>query len=43
MSLPLALENLGQVTHFNPLFRIEGDTDSAAEGLYDKMRLVGAH
>ena len=29
--------------HFNPLFRIEGDTDRAAEGLYDKMRLVGAH
>ncbi len=29
--------------HFNPLFCIEGDTDRAAEGLYDKMRLVGAH
>jgi UDPglucose--hexose-1-phosphate uridylyltransferase len=29
--------------HFDPLFRIEGDTARAAEGIYDRMRLVGAH
>ena len=29
--------------HFDPLFRIEGSTDRAADGLYDKMRMVGAH
>lgn len=29
--------------HFDPLFRIEGATDRAAEGLYDRMAAVGAH
>src|SRR3990172_5737376 len=27
----------------DPLFRIEGETARAAEGIYDKMRAVGAH
>lgn len=29
--------------HFDPLFRIEGDTARAADGIYDRMRAVGAH
>jgi len=29
--------------HPRPLYRIEGDTQRRAEGLYDKMRSLGAH
>ena len=29
--------------HPQPLYRIEGDTQRRAEGLYDKMRSLGAH
>ena len=29
--------------HPRPLYRIEGETERRAEGLYDKMRPVGAH
>lgn len=29
--------------HFDPVFRIEGETARAAEGIYDRMRPVGAH
>ncbi len=31
------------VVHPAPLYRIEGDPKRAADGLYDNMRLVGAH
>jgi UDPglucose--hexose-1-phosphate uridylyltransferase len=29
--------------HLRPLYRIEGDTQRRAEGIYDKMRSLGAH
>src|SRR5262249_45922651 len=29
--------------HFNPLYRIEGDPGRQADGIYDRMRAVGAH
>lgn len=29
--------------HFDPLYRIEGDPARGAEGIYDRMRAVGAH
>ncbi|MGH9774664.1 MAG: galactose-1-phosphate uridylyltransferase [Candidatus Acidiferrales bacterium] len=29
--------------HFHPLYRIEGETGRSAEGMYDRMNLVGAH
>ena len=29
--------------HLTPLYRIEGEVGRAAEGIYDKMRSVGAH
>ena len=29
--------------HLNPLYRIEGEPARSAEGIYDRMRLVGAH
>lgn len=31
------------IPHFHPLYQIEGDTQRRAEGLYDKMRHLGAH
>ncbi len=31
------------VPHLRPLYRIEGDAQRRAEGLYDKMRGLGAH
>jgi UDPglucose--hexose-1-phosphate uridylyltransferase len=31
------------IPHFAPLYRIEGVVGRAAEGIYDKMRSVGAH
>jgi UDPglucose--hexose-1-phosphate uridylyltransferase len=31
------------IPHFAPLYRIEGEIGRAAEGIYDKMRSVGAH
>ncbi len=29
--------------HLHPLYRVEGDAQRRAEGLYDKMRSIGAH
>ena len=29
--------------HLNPIYRIEGDPQRRAEGIYDKMRSLGAH
>lgn len=29
--------------HFRPLFHVEGDPGRSAEGIYDRMELVGAH
>ncbi len=29
--------------HFNPLYRIEGEPGRVADGIYDRMRPVGAH
>jgi len=31
------------IPHYDPLYRIEGEIGRSAEGLYDKMRAVGAH
>ncbi|MGH9328163.1 MAG: galactose-1-phosphate uridylyltransferase [Terriglobia bacterium] len=31
------------IPHFHPLYQIEGDEQRRAEGLYDKMRNLGAH
>src|SRR5215831_18944323 len=31
------------VPHFKPLYRIEGDAERLPEGIYDRMRSVGAH
>jgi len=31
------------VPHFRPIYRIEGDAQRRAEGLYDRMRNLGAH
>jgi len=31
------------IPHFNPLYRIEGDPGREADGIYDRMRPVGAH
>jgi UDPglucose--hexose-1-phosphate uridylyltransferase len=31
------------IPHFNPLYRIEGEPGRVAEGIYDRMRPVGAH
>jgi UDPglucose--hexose-1-phosphate uridylyltransferase len=31
------------IPHRNPIYRIEGDSARQAEGLYDKMRNLGAH
>jgi UDPglucose--hexose-1-phosphate uridylyltransferase len=31
------------IPHFDPLYRIEGDIGRSPEGIYDKMRAVGAH
>ncbi len=31
------------IPHFHPLYQIEGDAQRRAEGLYDKMRHLGAH
>jgi UDPglucose--hexose-1-phosphate uridylyltransferase len=31
------------IPHFDPLYRIEGDPGRLAEGIYDRMRPVGAH
>ncbi|MBI3663481.1 MAG: DUF4931 domain-containing protein [Acidobacteria bacterium] len=44
--LRLPGEGPAQVTvipHLDPLYRIEGDLGRGAEGIYDKMRAVGAH
>jgi UDPglucose--hexose-1-phosphate uridylyltransferase len=31
------------IPHLQPLYRIEGDAQRRAEGIYDKMRALGAH
>ena len=31
------------IPHLDPLYRIEGDPERSAEGMYDRMSLVGAH
>lgn len=31
------------IPHFAPLYRIEGDAQRSAVGIYDKMRTIGAH
>jgi UDPglucose--hexose-1-phosphate uridylyltransferase len=31
------------IPHFDPLYRIEGDVARTAQGIYDRMRPVGAH
>lgn len=31
------------VPHVDPLYRVEGDSERTAEGIYDRMRPVGAH
>jgi UDPglucose--hexose-1-phosphate uridylyltransferase len=31
------------IPHFNPLYRIEGEAGRRPEGIYDRMRSVGAH
>ena len=31
------------IPHFNPLYRIEGEPGREADGIYDRMRPVGAH
>ncbi len=31
------------IPHFNPLYRIEGEPGRQADGIYDRMRGVGAH
>ena len=31
------------VPHMRPLYRIEGDANRRGDGLYDKMRNLGAH
>ncbi len=31
------------IPHVRPLYRIEGDAQRSAEGIYDKMRSLGAH
>src|ERR1700756_239554 len=31
------------ISHFRPLYRIEGNEQRRAEGIYDKMRSLGAH
>jgi len=31
------------IPHLNPVYRIEGDAQRRAEGIYDKMRALGAH
>lgn len=31
------------IPHFEPLYRIEGDPERTAEGMYDHMQMVGAH
>ena len=31
------------VPHFQPLYRIEGEANRTPEGIYDRMRAVGAH
>jgi UDPglucose--hexose-1-phosphate uridylyltransferase len=31
------------VPHFHPLYRIEGEASRTPEGIYDRMRAVGAH
>ena len=31
------------VPHFQPLYRIEGEASRTPEGIYDRMRAVGAH
>jgi UDPglucose--hexose-1-phosphate uridylyltransferase len=44
--LRLPSDGAPQVTvipHLDPLYRIEGELGRSAEGLYDKMRAVGAH
>lgn len=45
LSLPLDGRHGGirVFPHPRPLYRIEGDADRSAEGIYDKMRSLGAH
>src|SRR3972149_5237849 len=45
LSLPLDGHHGGirVFPHPRPLYRIEGETDRRAEGLYDRMHAVGAH
>ncbi len=31
------------IPHFDPVYRVEGESERSAEGLYDRMRPVGAH
>lgn len=31
------------IPHFHPLYRIEGDAEREADGVYDRMHAVGAH
>ncbi len=31
------------IPHFSPFYRIEGETGREADGIYDRMRAVGAH
>lgn len=31
------------VPHFDPVYRVEGEIERSAEGIYDRMRAVGAH
>jgi UDPglucose--hexose-1-phosphate uridylyltransferase len=31
------------IPHLDPLYRIEGDPERTAEGIYDRMKMVGAH
>ena len=42
---PVALANwqVRVIPHRNPIYQIEGDAARRAEGLYDKMRNLGAH
>jgi UDPglucose--hexose-1-phosphate uridylyltransferase len=50
MNMPALLElpagrnaQVRVVPHFNPLYRVEGEVERLPEGIYDRMRPVGAH
>ena len=43
MAVPNGSAQVRVIPHFQPLYRIEGEPGRMPDGIYDRMRALGAH